>query len=422
MAACSTDRGGERLQTGRRQRHAGQRLALERVACTRVQLDRGGSGRLGHRCRLGHRRRTRHWNRSRRRDELQHRCRRGRRHRLGDRNGRRRRHGPRRRSRQRLDRRQIALADLAAQLGGGALDQLGIEGVDAVEEGRQQRAVGQAVQAPRHAAGPAEQAVEGGVGEGRTAAVPADMAQPVLDIVARLRERQRPEVAGRGHALAQLLHRRRLEQAAQLRLADQEALQQRMVAELEVRQHAQFLDSARVEVLRLVHDQQRMAPLRRQRGQEGLQRRDQVRLGAAGLRRNAEGGDDRLQQLARLQLGADDLRRQHLLAVQPVEQHAHQRGLARADLAGDDDEALGLRDAVLQVGQRAAVAAAVEVERRIRVELEGRAAETEVGFVHRGAGRRPAVRSGAARRPTGRSRWRRCRRGRSSRSGVSVRR
>ena len=45
---------------------------------------------------------------------------------------------------------------------------------------------------------------------------------------------------------------------------------------------------------------------------------------------------------------------------------------------GDDDEALALVDAELQVRQRVAVSPAVEVERRVRVELERRAAEAEL--------------------------------------------
>ena len=51
------------------------------------------------------------------------------------------------------------------------------------------------------------------------------------------------------------------------------------------------------------------------------------------------------------------------VAVELLEQAAHDRRLAGADLAGDDDEAFALIDAVLQIGERALVAAAAEVER-----------------------------------------------------------
>ena len=68
------------------------------------------------------------------------------------------------------------------------------------------------------------------------------------------------------------------------------------------------------------------------------------------------------QQVVGLELRADDLRGHDGLAIELLEQRAHQRGLAGADLAGDDDEALALVDAVLQVRQRAAVALAAEVE------------------------------------------------------------
>ena len=80
--------------------------------------------------------------------------------------------------------------------------------------------------------------------------------EPVLDVALGLVGVQRADVAGGRHALAELLHLGALQDLAELGLADQEALQQRLVAELEVRQHAQLFHRARRQVLRLVDDQQ----------------------------------------------------------------------------------------------------------------------------------------------------------------------
>ena len=84
---------------------------------------------------------------------------------------------------------------------------------------------------------------------------PADMLEAVLDIGAGLRLVERPEMIGRDHALAKLLHRRALHHGPKLGLADQKALQQRLIAELEVGEHPQLFDRSRREILSLVDDE-----------------------------------------------------------------------------------------------------------------------------------------------------------------------
>ena len=49
-------------------------------------------------------------------------------------------------------------------------------------------------------------------------------------------------MAGGGHPLAELLHFGALQDLAKLRLPDQEALHQRLIAKLEVRQHTQLFN------------------------------------------------------------------------------------------------------------------------------------------------------------------------------------
>ena len=59
-----------------------------------------------------------------------------------------------------------------------------------------------------------------------------------------------------------------------------------------------------------------------------------------------------------------------------------QRRFARADLAGDDDEALTLRQAIAKIAHRLLVAGALEIELRVGGELEGSPAEAVELFVH----------------------------------------
>ena len=137
----------------------------------------------------------------------------------------------------------------------------------------------------------------------------------------------------------------------------------------------------RREVLRLVDDQQRALLVERELAEERLERREQDRL-VDRLDRQPERRADCTQHVVGVELRADELRRDELVAVDVLEQVAHDRRLAGADFAGDDDEALALVEPILQVGERALVPAAAEVERRIGVELERLARQVIEGFVH----------------------------------------
>jgi hypothetical protein len=80
--------------------------------------------------------------------------------------------------------------------------------------------------------------------------------EPVLDIGLGFILIHRTNVTGGDHALTQLLHLRALHDLPELRLADQETLQQGLCAKLEIRQHAQLFNRPRRQVLRLVDNQQ----------------------------------------------------------------------------------------------------------------------------------------------------------------------
>ena len=93
------------------------------------------------------------------------------------------------------------------------------------------------------------------------------------------------DMARGDHPLPQLLHVRALQDVAEFRLPDEEALEQRMVAELEIRQHAQFLDGTRGQILGLVDDEQAALALARDGDQEGLQGQAQGFTGCIGEHR-----------------------------------------------------------------------------------------------------------------------------------------
>ena len=96
----------------------------------------------------------------------------------------------------------------------------------------------------------------------------------------------------------------------------------------------------------------------------------------------AIGDSHRAQQVIGVELGADQLSCDHLVALEMLQETANDGGFARADLARDDDEALALVESVLQIGIRALVSTASKEESRIRVELEGFAGQAVEGLVH----------------------------------------
>jgi hypothetical protein len=135
-----------------------------------------------------------------------------------------------------------------------------------------------------------------------------------------------------------LLHLRALHEVAQLGLTHEEALQERLVAALEVREHAQLLDRARREILRLVDDQQRTLALGRDLAEERLERREDRRLvepstgtpnAIATARSRSSASSWVLTSCAAMTLRWIEL----------LEQATDDCRLARADFARDDDEA-----------------------------------------------------------------------------------
>jgi hypothetical protein len=79
--------------------------------------------------------------------------------------------------------------------------------------------------------------------------------QPVLDILADLEARERLEMITHRDALAQLAQARAVQAVAQLRLAQQDDLQQLAVVGLDVGEQADLFEQVLGQILRLVNDE-----------------------------------------------------------------------------------------------------------------------------------------------------------------------
>ena len=205
----------------------------------------------------------------------------------------------------------------------------------------------------------------------------------MADVGERLVLPQRLEVIAAGDALRELAQLRPREHLAQLRLADQDDLQQLLRRGLEVREQAHLLEHVGVEVLRLVHHQHD-APAAAVRVEQEVREEVDERLDAAGgalrhlhVQLVADGEQELRGRDARVQDQRDVAVRRQLL--QEAAQHGR---LAGADLAGELDEAAGLADAVGEVRERLGVPLAEVEVARVRRDRERLFVQPEEARVH----------------------------------------
>ena len=173
-------------------------------------------------------------------------------------------------------------------------------------------------------------------------AVPADMLQPMDEVRLDFAFLHRLEMMGGDHALAQLFQAcMTLQGFAELRLAQQEGLQQRMVAQLEIGQHPQFFECTDLEVLGLVDDQKAAAPGPGLFMQEVLDFAQSAGL-VVPFDRQAEALGDDMDDFFRSQLAGHNLSDSELLRIHGGHQVGDERGLACTHLARDDHEPFAL--------------------------------------------------------------------------------
>lgn len=161
---------------------------------------------------------------------------------------------------------------------------------------------------------------------------------------------ERLQVIADRDALPQLLEFRPRQNVPQVRLPDERDLDQLGFFCLEIRQHADFLERRRVEVLRFIHDEKDEpagAALLDEIAREIAQ---QVRLAPSLAGVEAEVEHRRFNQLAGIEIRVDEPRHRRAL-VELAEHGLQKRRLAGTNLAGDDDEPGVAFDSVPQVAQ-----------------------------------------------------------------------
>ena len=246
--------------------------------------------------------------------------------------------------------------------------------------GAQQRAIADGVDQPRDAPGVAmdganRPAIEDGPALARHA-------QAVMDVGPRLALRERLEVIARGHALGELAQVGSGQELPQLRLPDENHLQELLARRLQIRQEPDLLQDLAAEILGLVDDDHR-PPAPRVRVEQVAVERIAEHLEACGLARMldvqllAHSG----QQLDGGEGGIEHHRHVHL-GRQLLEQRAAHGGLAGADLAGELQEAAPGADAVEQMGERFPVTVRQVEIPRVGRDRERKLGEPEVGVVH----------------------------------------
>jgi hypothetical protein len=268
-------------------------------------------------------------------------------------------------------RRRILGADRAKilrQLLGGEADQFGGQHRGMFQCRSQQHPRAEAVDPAWNATGMLMHQVKGRLLPGGIAG-PAYRGHAVPDVQMRLLPSQRGEVIGGEDALAELVEIRPGQGLAQLRLTQQQHLQQRVRALGHVGKHAQFLERGDRQGLRLVYDEDLPpAPFNNAAAQRLDDALQQLRLAALG--RGAEGDGDEAQQLRGLDLCRHHSSHGMALGGEFGTEPFDQGGLAGAHLAGDNNEALALRQAVDQMRIGATVRRAWKEQPHIRCHAE----------------------------------------------------
>ena len=244
--------------------------------------------------------------------------------------------------------------------------------------GAEQGAIADDVDDARHAAAQPVHFAQRGAREDLAAG--AGHAQPVAHVGKRVLARQRLQVEARGDALRQLAQVVAPQQLAQLRLADQDDLQQLLRLGLEIGEQAHLFQHFGAEVLRLIDDQHHAAPGGVGAQQVVVQQVDELLGVLLGAVRHADAEllADGLQEIQRREPRIDDQGDFRVLG-RTRQQRADRGGLAGADLAGQLDEAAGFIDAVDQVRQRVGVVAAQVQVARVRRDRKGFFGDAEEG-------------------------------------------
>src|SRR2546422_7974816 len=184
-----------------------------------------------------------------------------------------------------------------------------------------------------------------------------------------------------------------MELGLELRLAHQQDLEELGRRGLEVREQSDLFQRRGAQVLRFVEDQDGVLTGPLAFDEEAVERHESLRPRLASLG-DSQVLEDVLEDAVKRQRGIDH-EGDRRLSVEPLTKGVKQRGLSRAHLAGQDDEAFPLLGAVEQLGQGLPVRRTHVKESGIRRRVEGLLRESVERQVHATALRSPHSAPGA---------------------------
>ena len=162
----------------------------------------------------------------------------------------------------------------------------------------------------------------------------------------------------------------------EFRLADQDDLHELLGLRLQIGKHPNQFERGVRQVLRVVDENRAVAP------QVVPFEEELVERGEIGLKTfvatDAEVFVDGLQQFAAFQQGIEDQRGINILGLKGVQQPAADRGLAQADLTGQEHETLACLDTVQEFGNQFVQARGQEEVLGVRYDGERAAADAQV--------------------------------------------
>ena len=206
--------------------------------------------------------------------------------------------------------------------------------------------------------------------------------QAVVYVGPGLLEVERPEVVARGDALVQLAQLRAGQHRRQLRLADQDNLQQLLAVGFQVGQQPDLLQYVVVQVLGLIDQQYRLAPQYMVHQQEMVQLVGQRLEGeVVAVVVDDQLVADRGEQFHRVQRRIEDDGDVGIVG-QLLQQAAVDGGLARAHFTGQENESAARTHAVEQMRQGIPVARAHKQIARIDRYGKRRFPEPEILVIH----------------------------------------
>src|SRR6266852_1050049 len=194
--------------------------------------------------------------------------------------------------------------------------------------------------------------------------------QALADVPAGLLESERSGATAKGDALTELAKVMTLEFVFQLGLAGQDDLKELVARSLKIEEQPDFLEGAGLQTLGFIDDEDRGLTGLVAFEQPAIEGEQLVAL-QGGVAGDAEIVEDEIEKVIRLDARVEDERGGHLLLGEPIEQAAKLHGFARADFAGEEDQALAGANTVDQLLGSGASLLGEEEETRVRVDFEG---------------------------------------------------